>query len=362
MIERVKRLFKLKREKEAEEVKLTLNDLPPCDFLSLSENEREKILLADGNFKYLEVFSAEVPKELYTTKDKRFLKSSLPIIKEPINLDELPFKKVKKLQMRESILTDMFSFFEKSLSSVIELEKKNLDILFRGYLFKYEEKLKRLAGQCFMIDLFKTLEYQRIQNFEPLDKLPKGVEETNVLSKLWMYEGYFKEQMFLDQGELILRFLYCKESLKVDNIHCYHHLLEQLVRFCSRRDFMISLNEKYGFEKNHPYTFINSNGLVFENHKNLFSNEVDFNWMRDRLISEEKPLTLKFCSRLAYVLRNENILNEKTTYASICSFFNKNFNATFDKIRPDEAQDSKIGKKEVALLNQELSEYRTMHN
>jgi hypothetical protein len=343
---------------------LTLNDLPPCEFLNLAIDEQNNQLVKDGHFEYKKMASTTISPDQFDQVDPRMEGTGLPMmtsdIKVYISLQEDDL--IETCTVKESVLLSMFDFFVSSLSDIINAEKYSLNHQLRNYLSQVEEADKRKYARGFFNDVFQTFNYEKIALNEPKHTLPLGVESTNLLSKLWMYESYFKQHIFKEERELILRYLYGKDSLQVKNIHAYHELLGELVRFIARKEVMLEINEKYQFEQNHPYTFIHSNGLVFENHSSLFANEIDFNWMRNTLINKSKPFSLKYGSRIACVLREEKVLLDQTTYANFCTFLNENFQTDFSKLRPDEARDSKNGKKEVDDLINDLENFRRTQN
>jgi hypothetical protein len=125
---------------------------------------------------------------------------------------------------------------------------------------------------------------------------------------------------------------------------------------------MIELNKKHQFEQNHPYTFIHSRGLVYENHTSLFSIGVDFNWMLDQLLDQDKKLSPKFCNRLTKALDDEGSFQEKATFAMFYDFLKQNFDVSFKNLRPAEAGHSEAGEKEVKELKKSLKYFRKSRN
>jgi hypothetical protein len=364
MIQSLKKFFSRSKSSEIKKNQpLALDDLAPCSFLDLGIEQQNKQLVTDGYYRFTRTSGITIPADQIGVVDPRMDHSGLPIMTE----NELIFSVSDKdrtdtYTVEPSVLLKLFDFFESSLSEVITAEKYSLNLQLRDYVSQVEEDKKRAFARGFFNDVFKSFKYEKIALNEPIHQLPIGVESTNLLSKVWMYEHYLKKNMFLEERELILRFLYCKDSLQVPNIHVYHKLLQGLVRFCARRDLMIDLNNRHNFESHHPYTFIHSRGLVFENHTDLFENETDFNWMLDQLLDQDKKLSPKFCNRLTKALDDEGSFQEKATFAMFCDFLNLNFGLNFKKMRPDEAVDSEVGKQEVENLKTYLRSYRNTRN
>jgi hypothetical protein len=343
--------------------RLTLDDLTPCKFLDLDVQLQNKQLVTDGYYRFTRTAGVTIPAGQIGKVDPKMDHIDLPIITETKVFFSISEKNRKDTYtVTHSVLSELFDFFESSLSEVIAAEKYSLNLELRNHLSQAEQDKKRSYARGFFNDVFKSFIYEKIALNEPIHQLPSGVESTNLLSKVWMYEYYLKNNMFLDQRELILRFLYCKKSLQVSNIHVYHNLVQELVRFCARRDMMIDINNSYNFESNHPYTFIHSRGLVYENHTDLFKNETDFNWMLETILNHDEKLSPKFCNRLAKVLNDEGSFQEKAKFNIFCTFLNQNFDAKLTKVRPDEAADSEIGKQEVENFKRHLKSFRENRN
>ena len=359
MIERIKRLFKLKRENEAEGAKLTLNDLPPCDFLKLDSSEQNNILIKDGYFDFSRVANTTITPDEFGKVDPRMKGLGLPVetsgIKAVISLQEEDL--IDTYTVNESVTASMYEFFRNSLSEIIDAEMFILNNQLKDYLSKVEEDDKRKYARGFFNDVFNSFNYDKIFFTEPVETLPWGVESTNILSKLWMFENHFRQTVFKEERELIIRFLYCKPSLQVPNIHAYHSLLSELVHFIARKNIMLEVNEKYNFEYNHPYTFIHSNGLVFENFSDLFANEIDFDWTIDLLISQDKPIPPKFYHRLADALFQENAFLLSSPFTEFTKLINKGFSGSLTRIRPSE-NTSDDAKNEINEMKISLNQHR----
>jgi hypothetical protein len=340
---------------------LTLNDLPPCEFLNLAIDEQNNQLVKDGHFEYKKMAGTTISPDQFGQVDPRMEGTGLPMmtsdIKVYISLQEDDL--IEAYTVKESVLSTMFDFFVSSLSEIINAEKYSLNHQLSNYLSQVEEADKRKYARGFFNDVFQTFNYEKIALNEPNHTLPLGVESTNLLSKLWMYESYFKQHIFKEERELILRYLYGKDSLQVTNIHAYHELLGELVRFIARKEVMLEVNEKYHFEQNHPYTFIHSNGLVFENHSSLFANEIDFNWTIDLLISlqDQGPIQPKFYHRLADALFQEDAFLLSSPFTEFKNLINSGFCETLTRIRPSE-NTSDDAKKEIEQLKISLNQYR----
>ena len=335
---------------------ITLSDLPDCAVLELSEQQQNDKLISDGYASMKNVASKSIyPKDLFKADPKlEHLELPLEIIGGvviPVAEDE------EVLDFNEDYSIELFIFFEDRLKDFIRVDMHTQRQEINEYLSKFEEEKKRHEVHSVLRDLFYSFEYYRIQKNEPINKLPLGVDPTNLLSKTWMYENYLKSKMFEDDRELILRYLYCKETLMIANIHAYHPMLQQLILLCSRRNLMLELNEKYSFEINHPYAFKYSRGLVYANHADLFQDEIGFDWMVEKLSSVEN-FSLSFLSRLTYVLRDEKVLSPKTKNTEFCDFLNQNFQTDLKKLRPDEALISEAGSEVVTTLINELNNFR----
>jgi hypothetical protein len=172
-----------------------------------------------------------------------------------------------------------------------------------------------------------------------------------------MYENHIRENIFKKERELIIRYLYCKETLRVSNIHAYHPSLIELVRIIARKEMMLQMNDTYQFEQNHPYTFIYSNGLVFENYSYLFASEEDFDWTIDLLLSQEMPIPPKFYHRIGDALFQENAFLLSQPFSEFGKLINSGFSESFTRVRPTEnISDAAVN--EIKELKFSLNQYR----
>jgi hypothetical protein len=338
-------------------------DVSNCDFLKMSKEEQEERLILDGHYTRSKEFTFDsniVPDDFVPEEYK---KSSLPL---EVDI-EIKFK------VDFNNLKDVFSPDEEVVIKTFEHLEGNLKNIVNSFMFQdqndlnkhlsgKEESSKKLETREFMKSIFQTFDVDELFLQNRYHYLPKGVDQTNLLSKVYLVELHLKKSLLSQNIDLIKMYLYCPDLLKSKTIHIDFPNVSRLVEFCARRNLMIELNKKHQFEQNHPYTFIHSRGLVFENHTDLFENETDFNWMLDQLLDQDKKLSPKFCNRLTKALDDEGSFQEKSKFNIFCTFLNQNFDTKLTKVRPDEAADSEIGKQEVEDLKRDLRLYRNTKN
>ena len=359
MINFLKRFFKT----DSDIGKGATFDVSNCDFLKMSEEEQEERLILDGHYTRSKVFTYDsniVPDDFVPEKYK---KSSLPL---EVDMDikfKVDFNNLRDVfTPDEEVVIKTFEHLEGNLNNIISscMFQDQNDL--NKHLSGKEESSKKLATLEFMKSLFQTFDADELFLQNRYHYLPKGVDQTNLLSKVYLVELHLKKSLLSQNIDLIKMYLYCPDLLKSKTIHIDFPNVSSLVKFCARRNLMIELNKKHQFEQNHPYTFIHSRGLVFENHTHLFENETDFNWMLDQLLDQDKKLSPKFCNRLTKALDDEGSFQEKASFAMFCDFLNLNFGLNFKKMRPDEAVDSEVGKQEVENLKTDLRSYRNTRN
>lgn len=330
-------------------------ELKECPVLKLSEQQQENQLISDGYASMITLSSHTIPAKDIGKVDPDLKHLNIPLKATTEAKFLLNFE--SKFRFNKNYSPELFEFFEGRLNDFINVQMFEEHKLFSDHLVGSPEQNKWSAAYGYFKGIFNSFNYELLQDSEPIDTLPSGVEPTNFLSKLWMYETYLKESMFRDDRELIVRYLYCKESLMVDNIHAYHKLLREIITICARRNLMIEINDRYDFEKNHPYSLKYSRGLIYSQHSELFDDEIGFEWMIQKLSAAEelKPV---FLNRLTKVLRTENVFNLKTKNTQFCTFLNSNFNTDLKKLRPDEALKFEEGRKEIETLKNELNKFR----
>lgn len=333
----------------------SLPQLKECSVLQLTDVLQNEKLISDGYASMNLIASHTIPAENIGKVDPDLEHLNIPLKATTEAKFLLNFE--SKFRFNKNYSPELFEFFEGRLNDFINVQMIEEHKLFSDHLVGSPEQNKWSAAYGYFKGIFNSFHYELLQDREPIDTLPLGVEPTNFLSKLWMYETYLKESMFRDDRELIVRYLYCKESLMVDNIHAYHKLLPEIISICARRNLMIEINDRYDFEKNHPYSFKYSRGLIYSQHSELFDDEIGFEWMIQKLSAAEelKPV---FLNRLTKVLRTENVFNLKTKNTQFCAFLNSNFNTDLKKLRPDEALKFEEGYKEVETLKNELNKFR----
>ncbi len=355
-IEFLKRLFISSETPSTAQGRIfTHSDLPHCAVLELSKEQQKDKLISDGYATKILVSRCTVlPKDIGKV-DPKLEHLGIPL--QSITQAKFQNKAEEELRFNQDFSAILFSFFEERLNQFIKVELFTQRHKMNEYLSEFEEREKRKGAYRYFRGIFNTLSYEMIRDNEPIDKLFKGIEQTNLLSRFSRFEDFFKTKIFKNNQELIIRYLYCQETLKVDNIHAYYSDLLELIQLCAHRNLMLELNEKYSFEINHPYAFKYSRGLVYANHANLFQDEIGFDWMVEKLSSVEN-FSLSFLSRLTYVLRDEKVLSPKTKNTEFCDFLNQNFQTDLKKLRPDEALISETGSEVVTTLINELNNFR----
>jgi hypothetical protein len=365
MMEFIKRLFKSPPE-EKEEV---VFDITNCDFLQRSNEEQNDQLKADGHFvlgyKY-DITDLTIEQEVIPS---RYKNSSMPIetsLRGSFSFG--PDNLMTVLEPKQQVVIDTFEHLEKLLNQYIEIIILQDRIKLNNFLLGVEEINKKAITLRFFKGLYDTFETGNILIMNDERHLPYGVDKTNLLTRTYLVERDKKRMLLAENIGLIKMFLYCPDLLESKTLHMDYPNVSRLVEFCARRNFMIELNEKYGFEINHPYTFIHSNRLTHHYHSDLIAHEIDFDWVikilmeRKNAPNKKEGLTNTFCSRLTKVLKDEDCFKSGTTNAQFCTFLQSNFNTSFTKLRPDEALDTSPGRQEVEVLIESLITYRNSKN
>jgi hypothetical protein len=335
---------------------LTLKKLAHCDFLALPHDEQTSLLVNDSYYEVNHVYPSGGLIKVIPEEDVETRNNNLPIKMEihgyiSLNKDN----KNVEYRFKPDVLIGMFNFFESSLKSIIRAEEYSLKEELNAFLLNVEENEKRAIVYSFFKGIFDSFKYELIAKNEPTDKLPKGIETTNLLSKVWLFEDHLKSNIFITEKELIFRFLYCKKSLEVSNVHHSHQLFMEQARFCARRNFMIELNEIYNFEQNQPYTLKISRGLLFEDFTDLFNDEVSFSWTVEKLLEKEKKqeFSFSFLNEICIVLLDTKSLQENKSIVKFHTFLKENFDENIKGLRPQETKTA-LAKKRIEELKNSL--------
>jgi hypothetical protein len=321
-----------------------------CEVLDLTIEEQNQKLVADKYYQSYDYVSGDIQKN---DRDIPENKTGLPQSNEIHAFFHISSETTKKsIEPYESLLVDIFNFFEKSLHRIIKAEVMSQQLQLDKLLTSVEEIHKHKVAHDYFKALHGSFEYDPfvLKNF--VKDLPTGVIKTNLLSKTWLLEKDFKNRMFKNSRTIIILYLYCRDQLKKPNIHLDSNLIGQFVLFCSRRDFMIELNETYNFEQNHPYAVNYSHGVEFKEHVDLFKSEQHFKWTIHTIVNKETS-TPFFYHELCMALIDSKSLIGKRQISRFNDFLSDNFNHNLKKLRPSELSDEgkERAKNLILILN-----------
>lgn len=327
----------------------SLNDLPYCKELDLDEDMLNQKMLDDKFSRVYRSKGVTIPVSDFNEIDPNFEGSGLTIMREEKSYKLKKNKNV--IKVKDEVLSEMFYFFEKTLLDGINTEFYKLTKEHSDYISKFEESKKRDASFFFFRSLYERLPFLLKRTTRIL---PQGINENNLLSKMWIYEGYLIEDLFRQNKPLIVRYLYCRNSLQDKNIYGYYSPLVSLIEFSAIRKWMLELNNIYKFEESHPYTKQITLGLIFENFDDLFMNKKSFDWTVETILSQTDKTT-SFYNEITKVLKDEKLLKGNFVITRFQTFLRDNFDCDVPTLRPKESTKSKKGKNRFDALKEELN-------